>query len=110
MRSLRWALAVSALFLIGCPALSSEPPPPVRKSEIPNAPPHALGALAAGTDAAPKPDVTLPGGEAEPDAPPLAPPLAPPAAPGPDPDGSAEAPEPPAPTAPHAAPDAGMAL
>jgi hypothetical protein len=106
MRSLLWALAASALLLTGCPAVSSDPPPPVRKSEIPNAPPHALGALAAGTDAAPKPDVTLPGGEAEPDAPPLAPPVAP----APDPDGSAEAPEPPTPTAPHAAPDAGMAL
>jgi hypothetical protein len=98
------ALGISVLLLAGCPAVSSEPPPPVRKPEIPTAPPHALGALAAGTDAAPKPDVTLPGGEAEPDAPPVAPPLAP----GPAPEGSSDAP--PAPAAPHAAPDAGMAL
>jgi hypothetical protein len=106
MKRALWALGASVLLLAGCPAVSSEPPPPVRKSEIPTAPPHALGALAAGTDAAPKPDVTLPGGEAEPDAPPVAPPVAP----VPVPDGSSDAPEPPAAVAPHAAPDAGMAL
>ena len=100
-----WALALSGLVLTGCPTPSNEPPPPVRKAEIPTAPPHALGALAAGTDAAPKPDVTLPEGDAEPDAPPLAPPV-----PGPAPEGSAETGEPPAHAAPHAAPDAGMAL
>ncbi|MES1187793.1 MAG: hypothetical protein ABUL60_28500 [Myxococcales bacterium] len=100
-------LALCALALGGCPAASNEPPPPVRKPEIPTAPPHALGALAAGTDAAPKPDVTLPEGEAEPDAPGT--PVPAPVAPGPAPDDSAETPDPPAP-APHAAPDAGMAL
>ena len=97
-------LALSVLVLSGCPTASNEAPPPVRKPEIPIAPPHALGALAAGTDAAPKPDVTLPEGEAEPDAPAPSPP-----APGPTPDGSAEIPEP-TPPSPHAAPDAGMAL
>lgn len=98
------ALALSVLVLTGCPTTSNEAPPPVRKPEIPTAPPHALGARAAGTDAAPKPDVTLPEGEAEPDVPAPSP-----AAPGPTPEGSAETPEPSTPPSPHA-PDAGMAL
>lgn len=96
-------LGTSALLLTGCPSTSTEPPPPPRKPEIPVAPPRALGALAAGTDAAPRPDVTLPGGEAEPDAP------TPPSAPTPPtPEDSATPPEKPAP--PAQAPDAGMAL
>lgn len=104
MRLLLVAL-MSALSLTGCPSAPNEAPPPVRKPEIPTAPPHALGALAAGTDAAPKPDVSLPEREAEPDAPPAPAP----AAPGLAPEGSAE-PEPPTPPSPHTAPDAGMAL
>jgi hypothetical protein len=55
---------VLALALCGCPAVVSDPPPPPTKAEIVSAPPRALGALAAGTDAAPRPDVTagsLPG-------------------------------------------------
>jgi hypothetical protein len=52
------------LLLAGCPAVASDPAPPLRKAEIAVAPPHALGALAAGTDAAPRPDVTAQPGEA----------------------------------------------
>ena len=98
-------LGTSALLLTGCPSPSTEPPPPPRKPEIPAAPPRALGALAAGTDAAPRPDVTLPGGEAEPDAPLLPSPAAPTP---PAPEDSAAPPDKPAP--PAVAPDAGMAL
>jgi hypothetical protein len=83
----------------GCSEVSVDPPPPPRKAEIPIAPPHALGALAAGTDAAPHPDMTPPGGEVvEPDVPEPAPS-------GSGPDGAAPAP----PTA-MPGPDAGMAL
>jgi hypothetical protein len=101
--------AAWALLLAGCPSTSTDPPPPPRKPEIPSAPPHALGALAGGTDAAPKPDVTLPmddGSEG------TAPPPAVPDAGTPDgaaPEGSA--PEEPGPP-PHTGtpPDAGIAL
>lgn len=100
------AALLGSLLLTGCPTAPSDPPPPVHKPEIPTAPPQALGALAAGTDAAPRPDLTPPGGEVEPDVPPQEPAPA-------TPEGSAApeapdaAPEPPAtPTAP--AP--GMAL
>ncbi len=63
------ALAPLLLLLNGCPSVTSDPPPPTRPPEIAVAPPHALGALAAGTDAAPHPDATPPSGEAEPDVP-----------------------------------------
>ena len=101
MRRAIITLVASALGLMGCPSPPTDPPPPPRKPEIPAAAPRALGALAAGTDAAPRPDVTLPGVEAEPDVP-LVPPTD--AAPAPD-DGST--PMKPTPTE---APDAGMAL
>ena|GEM_PF-6323685 len=97
-----FTLAASVLLMTGCPSTSTEPPPPPRKPEIPTAPPRALGALAAGTDAAPRPDVSLPGEEAEPDVP-----LVPPTAPAPAPEDSA-LPVKPAP--PAMAPDGGMAL
>jgi two-component system, OmpR family, sensor histidine kinase MprB len=102
-----------ALWLTGCPAPPNDPPPPPRTPDIAVAPPRALGALAAGTDAAPRPEVN-PGGELfEPDVPPSAPEVP---APAPEPEGSAPEPEPPAPPAPHSPkaphspPDAGMAL
>lgn len=99
-------LAVCALLLTGCPTASSDPPPPLRKPEIPTAPPRALGALAAGTDAAPRPELTPPGGDVEPDVPPKE------AEPGPAaPEGSAPAPEPSQAPAPAlTAPAPGMAL
>jgi hypothetical protein len=55
----RWRAlpCVLALGLAGCPAVPSEPPPPATKAEIAPAPPRARGALAAGTDAAPRPEV-----------------------------------------------------
>jgi len=93
------ALLLGSLTLCGCPSASTEPPPPPRKPEITVAPPHALGALAAGTDAAPRPYATLPGTDAEP------PPSAP-AVPSEVPDAGAPGATP----APQAAPDAGMAL
>ena len=92
-------LWLTSLLLTGCPGAPTEPPPPPRKPEIPVAPPHALGALAAGTDAAPRPYATLPGDAAEPVVPTPAPPAAVPDAGAPD-----------AAPAPKAAPDAGMAL
>ena len=98
----RSLLLLVALALSGCPALSTDPPPPSTKPEIPTAPPHALGALAAGTDAAPKPD-TSPGMGFAPSVP------LPPgggAAPAPD----AGAPAPGAEGLAPAEPDAGMAL
>jgi hypothetical protein len=105
-------LAACALVLSGCPTASNEPPPPPRKAEIPVAPPRALGALAAGTDAAPRPDMTPPVTEPDPEAPLVPPavpaPAAPAPAPAPAPDDSAAPSEKPAP--PALAPDAGMAL
>lgn len=44
--------------LCGCPAVVTDPPPPPSKAEIVTAPPRALGALAAGTEAAPRPEIT----------------------------------------------------
>jgi hypothetical protein len=94
------ALWLTSLLLTGCPGAPTDPPPPPRKPEIPVAPPHALGALAAGTDAAPRPySTTLPGDAAEPAVPAPAPPAAVPDAGAPD-----------AAPVPKAAPDAGMAL
>src|SRR3954468_23078836 len=97
MRLVRLGLGAMAMLTAGCPSVVSEPPPPMRQPEIPVAPPHALGAHAAGTDAAPHPDTARPGGEADPDAPPPAPSSG-------LPDAGAPA------TAAPSAPDAGMAL
>ena len=102
MRLALLLLGSVALMVSGCPAAPNEPPPPTRQPEIPAAPPRALGALAAGTDAAPRPDVTLPGAEAEPEG-------APTPSEAPVPEGSAPGPDKPVP-APALAPDAGMAL
>jgi hypothetical protein len=49
---------LGGLLLSGCTQSPAEPPPPPRKAEILPAPPRALGAHAAGTDAAPKPEVS----------------------------------------------------
>lgn len=98
-RRVVWLLPLG---LAGCPATPSEPPPPAAKLEIPVAPPRARGALAGGTDAAPKPD-GLPSPEAEPAVP------APPAGSAPDAGAPAPTPEPEG-APPNAAPDAGMAL
>lgn len=46
-------LATLGLFCAGCPGPAKEGPPPAESFEIASAAPHALGALAAGTDAAP---------------------------------------------------------
>ena len=94
----RLALSFTALILAGCPAPVSDPPPPPRKAEIAVAPPHALGALAGGTEAAPRPDAPSPAGDDGATPPPLLPPL------GGAPDAGAP------PLAPPSAPDAGMAL
>ncbi len=101
---MRLALSTLGLALAGCPAAPSDPPPPPRKAEIVPAPPNARGARAAGTDAAPKPELGFPAGtdgllptpstEAAPD--------------GGSPDDAAPG-SPPAPGGPDA-PDAGMAL
>lgn len=99
-RRFAWLLP---LLLCGCPATPGEPPPPAARLEIPLAPPRARGALAAGTDAAPKPDGLPPDAEAEP-----AVPVPPPAGSAPDAGAPAPAPEP-EPATPSA-PDAGMAL
>lgn len=93
------------LLLTGCPAPQSDPPPPPRKPEIATAPPHALGALAGGTDAAPRPEAVSPGGELSPSLPlpggPL--PHGGGLAPQPEPQGSEDGSVP-------GPPDAGMAL
>lgn len=81
--------ALGAL-LSGCPAVTTEAPPPPTKPEIAMAPPRARGAFAAGTDAAPAP-------EAEPGALPVFPAPSPGAAPstgGPKPDVEVSPPEP----------------
>ncbi len=98
MKLARLMLALAGL-LCGCPGPFSDPPPQPRKPEIPTAPPHALGALAAGTEAAPRPYTTLPGTEGEP------------LVPAPVPSGAApDAGAPEGAPAPKAGPDAGMAL
>ena len=47
-------------FVVGCPTQVPDPPPPPSKPEISTAPPEALGAMAAGTDAAPRPELDEP--------------------------------------------------
>lgn len=64
----------------GCPAAPTDPAPPPGKLEILPAPPRALGAHAAGTDAAPKPEVTTP--PPDPESTPAPAPAPPGAAPG----------------------------
>ena len=98
MRRALWCL-LSALCLSGCSTPPNDAPPPPRKPDIAVAPPRALGALAAGTDAAPRPEVS-PGGELfEPDVPA---PEVPAPTPAPAPEDSAAEPEsPPAPPSPH---------
>lgn len=48
------ALAATALAVVGCPSTQKEAPPPPEAPEVASAAPHALGALAAGTEAAPR--------------------------------------------------------
>lgn len=91
-----------ALGLPGCPTAPSEPPPPATKPEIVTAPPRALGAMAAGTDAAPQPEQGAHGG--------LLPTLPLPAAPEGGGEADAGQPEPDAGGLAPAQPDAGMAL
>jgi hypothetical protein len=102
-----WLGLALPLALGACPAPHSDPPPPPRKAEIPSAPPRALGALAGGTDAAPRPDAASPGSELSPGLPLPAPGGLGPkrAAPTPsaEPEGSEEGAAP-------GPPDAGMAL
>ncbi|HYJ08014.1 MAG TPA: hypothetical protein VEX18_03375 [Polyangiaceae bacterium] len=57
-RLVSFASPLLAFGLVGCPTGPSDPPPPASKPEIPQAPPRAVGALAAGTDAAPRPERT----------------------------------------------------
>lgn len=56
---MRWS-ELTKLFgviaLAGCQIPVPDPPPPVSKAELPAAAPRAVGALAAGTDGAPRPD------------------------------------------------------
>jgi hypothetical protein len=103
--ALRPLLLSLSLFVSGCPAPQSDPPPPPRKPEIPTAPPHALGALAGGTEAAPRPEAAVPGSE-------LAPGVPLPGSPKPHGGGLAPQPEPPGSQdgAVPEPPDAGMAL
>ena len=46
--------SLAGLACAGCPAAPKEGPPPAESLEIAVAAPHALGALAGGTDAAPR--------------------------------------------------------
>lgn len=105
MNRTRWLALVLPLLLSACPTPPSDPPPPPRQAEIPAAPPHALGALAGGTDAAPRPDAALPGSELGPGLPLPAPGGHGPkgALPAPEPDGSED-------SGGEGPPDAGMAL
>jgi hypothetical protein len=48
------ALPLLGLACAGCPAAPKEGPPPAESLEIAVAAPHALGALAGGTEAAPR--------------------------------------------------------
>jgi hypothetical protein len=62
----RLAPAAVGLFSTACPSPQKEPPPPAEADEIASAAPHALGALAAGTDAAPH-ALSTPGARPAPD-------------------------------------------
>src|SRR5688572_3185403 len=57
---MRWSSKLARLsgvmVLAGCQTPVPDPPPPVSKAELPSAAPRAVGALAAGTDGAPRPD------------------------------------------------------
>ena len=61
----RLGFVSSGLLCAGCPGIPKEGPPPAESLEIASAAPHALGALAAGTEAAPR-AVTAPGAQARP--------------------------------------------
>jgi hypothetical protein len=100
MKRLRWLALALPLWLAACPAPQSDPPPPPRKAEIPSAPPHALGALAGGTDAAPRPEAAPPG----------EPGLLPPGGISPKNPSAAPEPESPGDAGAPLSPDAGMAL
>lgn len=68
MRGLvRLAPAVLGLVSTACPSPQKEPPPPAESYEIASAAPHALGALAGGTDAAPHALLTPGGAHPAPD-------------------------------------------
>jgi hypothetical protein len=56
---------LSVAFACACETPVPDPPPPASPTDIPSAAPRALGALAAGTDAAPRPN-PLPEGLAPP--------------------------------------------
>ena len=47
---------LSMAFACACESPVPDPPPPASPTEIPSAAPRALGALAGGTDAAPRPN------------------------------------------------------
>jgi hypothetical protein len=53
--------AAAGLFATACPGAPKDSPPPAESYEIASAAPHALGALAGGTEAAPR-AVTTPAG------------------------------------------------
>jgi hypothetical protein len=54
--SSKLAKLLGVIVLGGCQTPVPDPPPPVSKAELPSAAPRAVGALAAGTDGAPRPD------------------------------------------------------
>lgn len=62
---LRAGLPWLALFAVGCPGGPKEGPPPAESLEVASAAPHALGALAAGTDGAPSSNRPAPAGTDE---------------------------------------------
>lgn len=89
---LRACLPWLALLAVGCPGGPKEGPPPAESLEIASAAPHALGALAAGTDGAPAMNRTgPPSGDEGPGAPDDDDDAG--AAPAPGPDAAIEAPE-----------------
>jgi len=53
---MRWSSKLLGVVLLGCQAPVPDPPPPVSPTELPSGAPRAVGALAAGTDGAPRPD------------------------------------------------------
>jgi hypothetical protein len=76
---LRWALlVVAAVATTGCNRNKGEPPPPASSALVPQAPPNAMGAMAAGKTPAPSLSVpTDPDSEEEPGTPTLPPPSPP---------------------------------